>query len=236
MQISRGAALLAIVGAIVLSSTISATAASLITGAQIKDKSITAADIADNTLTSRQVKNGTLTAADFAPGTLFKGDTGPKGPQGPAGAKGDTGAQGPAGVKGDAGVPGPQGPAGVKGDTGAPGPAGLGAYGTFLLSGGGQQATCQPASGLLPFAGDVTISIAYSFTSNSGPQTYSVELFPQSTVIASGSISGTSASVANAVSWSGHVAPNQQIQLRDTGASTCGASGSVTYTNFNFGL
>ncbi len=101
MQISRGTAVFTIVGAIVLSSTISATAASLITGAQIKDKSITAADIANNTLTGAQVKNGSLTAADFAAGTLFKGDTGS------TGAQGATGSTGPAGADGSVG---PQGP------------------------------------------------------------------------------------------------------------------------------
>ena len=101
MQISRGMVIVTIVGVTLLSSTISATATSLITGAQIKDRSITAADIANNTLTGAQVKNGSLSASDFVSGTVIKGDTGPAGAQGPAGPRGDTGSQGPAGVQGD---------------------------------------------------------------------------------------------------------------------------------------
>jgi hypothetical protein len=45
-------------------------AAKLITGAGIKNGSITAKDIKKNTLTGKQVKNGSLGAADLAAGTL----------------------------------------------------------------------------------------------------------------------------------------------------------------------
>lgn len=62
----------------------SATAGALITGAQIKDDSVTHHD----------VKDGTLLARDMAVGTVraLRGSTGPQGP------KGATGATGPAGI------------------------------------------------------------------------------------------------------------------------------------------
>ena len=51
----------------------------------------------------------------------LKGETGARGPQGPAGPQGETGPQGPAGPQGETG---PQGPAGPQGETGPQGPAG----------------------------------------------------------------------------------------------------------------
>ena len=150
MQISRGTAVFTIVGAIVLSSTISATAASLITGAQIRDHSITAVDIANNTLTTTQIKDGSLRVADFAPGSVLKGATGAQGPEGPQGATGPRGYQGATGLQGVAGPAGPaggpqgpqgpqgiQGPSGATGATGAQGPAGMSGntimHGTIVL-------------------------------------------------------------------------------------------------------
>ena len=111
----------------------------LLTGHAIKNGSITGAD----------VKNRSLSAEDF--GDRIEGSAGPAGPQGPrgssgpqgltgerglpglmgalgpAGPKGDVGAAGPAGPKGDTGAAGPKGdtgPAGTRGDTGDTGPAG----------------------------------------------------------------------------------------------------------------
>jgi hypothetical protein len=72
-------------------------AAKLVTGAQIKDKSITTKDIKDRSLLK----------VDFKAGQL------------PAGPRGDQGVQGP---KGDQGSQGPKGDTGLKGDTGEPGP------------------------------------------------------------------------------------------------------------------
>jgi len=53
-----------------------------------------------------------------------KGDSGAAGAQGPKGDKGDPGAQGLPGPRGDKGDPGAAGPQGLKGDKGDPGPQG----------------------------------------------------------------------------------------------------------------
>ena len=55
----------------------------LITGKQIKNRSVTGVDIKSNSLTSGAIKNQSLVRADFRLGEL---------PVGPAGAKGDAGA------------------------------------------------------------------------------------------------------------------------------------------------
>jgi hypothetical protein len=89
-----------IVGAIVMATVGSATAASMITGSQIRNDTITSSDVRDGTLTSRDVRDHTLLTKDFRPGQL---------PQGPRGL---TGATGPAGL---AGAAGPRGPAGRDG-------------------------------------------------------------------------------------------------------------------------
>jgi hypothetical protein len=95
----------------------------LITGKQIKNKSVTSADIKDNSLrrsdiragavTSDEVADGSLRAADFQAGQLPAGERGPSG---------QTGAAGPQGPKGEIGAAGPQGP---TGETGPLGPQGL---------------------------------------------------------------------------------------------------------------
>jgi hypothetical protein len=94
-------------------------AAALVTGADIRDRSITGADVRNHSLsavklkrssvtgflvrnqslTSADLKDGSVRAADFNPGDLqqFRGSKGDPGP------KGDTGPQGPQGA---AGVPG----------------------------------------------------------------------------------------------------------------------------------
>jgi hypothetical protein len=80
-------------------------AAITITGAQVRDGSLSGRDVRNATLTGRDVRDGSLFARDIKAGQL------------PAGPKGDPGPQGPKGDKGEPGPPGPQGP---KGD---PGPA-----------------------------------------------------------------------------------------------------------------
>jgi len=85
----------------------------VLTGRNIKNKSLTGADIASATLGSLHGKAGARGPAGVngAPGAAGqKGDTGPQGLQGP---KGDTGSQGPQGDQG------PQGPAGPSGFAGA---------------------------------------------------------------------------------------------------------------------
>lgn len=96
--------------ALVVGST-SATAATLITGKDIKDGTITAQDI----------KRGSISSSRLARGLREQlQQVGAQGGQGATGAKGDPGAQGP---KGDTGAPGrdgfgQQGPKGDKGDKG----------------------------------------------------------------------------------------------------------------------
>jgi hypothetical protein len=124
MKLSHtGVTVAAVVVTAVLSSTISAGAAAvLITGAQIKDGTITTVDLADSAVTGEKVKNGSLTSQDFASGTLLRGATGATGSQGPAGLNGPTGptgAQGLAGLIGATGPTGASGPQGPKGDAGA---------------------------------------------------------------------------------------------------------------------
>lgn len=68
-----------------------ATAATLITGAQIKN----------NSVTTKDVKNRSLRAGDFRRGSLPRGPAGPtgvSGPQGPPGLQGAAGAQGASGL------------------------------------------------------------------------------------------------------------------------------------------
>jgi len=127
MKLSQtGITVAAVVVTAVLTSTISAGAAAvLITGAQIKDGTITTVDLADNAVTGDKVKNGSLTSSDFAAGTLLRGATGAtgfQGPAGPAGLNGVTGTTGATGSVGTAGATGPtgaSGPQGPKGDAGA---------------------------------------------------------------------------------------------------------------------
>jgi hypothetical protein len=91
--------------ALLMATTGSAVAASLITSKQIKDGSIEAKDL------SKKAR----TALKSAPGTPGKA-----GSQGPAGAQGATG---PQGLKGETGERGPQGETGAKGETGERGPS-----------------------------------------------------------------------------------------------------------------
>lgn len=110
-----------------------ATAASLITGKQIKNSTITAADIKANSIPGSDIRNGslagvdlknsTVTAAKLAPSAkaALKGDTGPAGP---AGAQGAAGAPGAPGAAGPAGPQGPAGPSdGYETAVGTPGAA-----------------------------------------------------------------------------------------------------------------
>lgn len=84
-------------------------AASLVTGAQIKDGSITGADI----------KNKSIGLAKLTPAAR----TALAGRRGPAGTNGAEGPRGAAGPTGPAGATGPTGPAGATGSTGPRGPS-----------------------------------------------------------------------------------------------------------------
>ena len=84
----------AVVVTAVLASTLSAGATALITGAEIKDGTITARDLADGSVTSAKVHDGTLTRRDMAPGALIPGPRGVAGQRGPQGVPGPSGGYG----------------------------------------------------------------------------------------------------------------------------------------------
>ncbi|MCW2816689.1 MAG: collagen-like protein [Nocardioides sp.] len=88
----------------------------MITGAQIKNGTVTTADIKDGTL-----KTGDVSAAARAALKGQQGPVGAPGAEGPAGPAGATGANGPAGPVGNAGPAGASGPAGPAGPAGAAG-------------------------------------------------------------------------------------------------------------------
>lgn len=101
-------ALILATAAIVAGGAGSATAASLITGKQIKNDTVASADIKNGSLTSSDIKKGSISVTRLA-ASAKKAMVGTPGPQGPAGATGATGA---------AGQPGAQGVQGEKGDRG----------------------------------------------------------------------------------------------------------------------
>lgn len=104
-------AMIVAIVAIVVAMTGSAFAArSLLTGADIKDGSITKADLAPSaTASAKKAK---------------RGPRGHRGPQGEQGEQGDPGLIGPAGERGPTGATGPEGPVGPPGSTGAKGAKG----------------------------------------------------------------------------------------------------------------
>ena len=93
-------------GAVVLSLGGTATAASLVTSAQIKNGAVTSADI----------KNKTIKPGDLTPSLQKQINSGGK-----SGAQGPAGPAGPQGAKGETGAQGPQGPIGQTGPQGVPG-------------------------------------------------------------------------------------------------------------------
>ena len=115
--------------AIVLAMTGSDLAArALITGADIKDGSISRVDLSSRTVRSLKGKRGPAGPAGR------DGATGPQGPKGSTGSAGPSGAVGPAGPRGDTGARGAQGDPGEQGDPGPPGNDG--APGQLLIQGG----------------------------------------------------------------------------------------------------
>lgn len=97
----------AFVVGLVIATAATAGAATLITGSQIKDGSITAKDLS-KAIRKQLAKTGAA------------GAVGPAGVVGPAGAAGPKGADGPTGVAGATGSVGPTGPQGDKGADGSP--------------------------------------------------------------------------------------------------------------------
>ncbi len=83
--------------------------------------SVGAGQLKANAVSGAKVKDGSLTAADFKAGAVPAGPQGPKGEKGDTGAPGAQGAIGPQGEPGAPGTPGAQGERGEKGDKGDPG-------------------------------------------------------------------------------------------------------------------
>lgn len=111
--------------AVVLAMTGSAFAArALITGADIKDGSITRADLSGGTLKSLKGKHGPAGRDGFTGARGPQGDTGPPGPAGPTGPVGPQGPRGPVGDTGTQGPTGRTGPVGPRGDQGLQGTPG----------------------------------------------------------------------------------------------------------------
>jgi hypothetical protein len=91
-----------------------ATAATVITGKNVRDSSLTGHDVRNGSLTSSDVKarslqgtdirRGTLTVNAFRKGTLLRGAKGATGGTGGTGATGARGAAGVRGARGDSGV------------------------------------------------------------------------------------------------------------------------------------
>jgi hypothetical protein len=69
-----------------------------LSGSDLKAGSLTGGDVGDGSLTSTDVDNGSLAAADLLPGALPAGPAGQQGPAGPQGPVGPQGASGPTGV------------------------------------------------------------------------------------------------------------------------------------------
>ena len=84
-----------------LAGTATATGVTLLTGAQVKDRSLTGADLADHSIGYVKLTNGAVIRLKGA-----KGATGATGPAGAAGAPGSVGATGATGANGAAGPAG----------------------------------------------------------------------------------------------------------------------------------
>ena len=119
-----------------------AVAATLITGKQVKNGSLTSADVKDGTLLVKDIKaaeRAKLARAGAAGGIGAAGAPGPAGKDGAAGAPGPAGKDGAAGAAGSPGVRGPQGPGGM---TAAAGGTGIGS-----ATGGAAADTAAPPNG-----------------------------------------------------------------------------------------
>lgn len=138
MRVTLKAGLVAaVVAALVAGGT--ATAASLITGKQIKDRSITGRDIKTGSLTGKQIKSDSIGVRDLTTGA-FDALAGSQGPAGPAGPAGPQGPAGPAGTVSVVSVTSPHQfvpPRGTTTDMRADCPPGYVAVGTGFHTGTG---------------------------------------------------------------------------------------------------
>jgi hypothetical protein len=110
---SRGAVVLAAAAVLAVGAGSGAVAGSMLTGDDIKNRSIDGVDLATGAVNSAKVENGSLQLKDLDPEVTEK-----LGTPGSNGANGTNGANGAAGPKGDKGDAGPQGPQGPQGPTG----------------------------------------------------------------------------------------------------------------------
>jgi hypothetical protein len=96
-----------------LAGTAGGAARALITGADVRDGSLTSQDVANHTLRSADLSRAFVESLRGRHGE--QGPTGPAGTTGPTGPKGDQGPGGAQGLVGPQGVPGVRGPAGPSG-------------------------------------------------------------------------------------------------------------------------
>src|SRR3954447_9527019 len=116
----RGKWLLATaIAALLLGGIGTAGAAKLISGKDVRDRSIRGRDIAKNSVYSSNLSNGLRKAIFTQQSQSKSGTNGQQGANGTKGDKGDTGAQGPQGAQGAPGS------TGASGSDGAPGEAGF---------------------------------------------------------------------------------------------------------------
>jgi hypothetical protein len=94
----------------------------LITGAQVKDGSLSGRDLANRSIGVNKLTRAAVARLKGARGA--RGAAGAAGPMGPTGPAGPVGAAGPGGPAGSAGPQGAKGETGPAGATGAAGPAG----------------------------------------------------------------------------------------------------------------
>lgn len=105
---SRGAVVLAAAAVLAVGAGSGAVAGSMLTGNDIKNRSIEGVDLATGAVNSAKVENGSLQLKDLDPEVTEKlgtpGSNGADGANGSVGPKGDTGPQGPQGPKGESGT------------------------------------------------------------------------------------------------------------------------------------
>lgn len=161
--------------AVVLAMAGSAFAArSLITGADIKDGSISRADLSRSVVKSLKGKRGPAGPAGRDGSEGPQGSAGPAGPQGAAGARGATGAPGPQGEQGEQGPPGSDGaPGQVVVDARSAGPANAGAALPLSSDGptGGDGVDVSDGGSMLMAGQQYKVDVFVSFVSTSDPGT-----------------------------------------------------------------
>jgi hypothetical protein len=134
----------------------SAYAAVTVTGANVKDGTITGKDVKNRSLGTNKLSATAVSSLTGKPGPAGpQGERGAVGPTGPAGTKGETG---PAGPKGETG---PAGPIGMTGAQGPQGPSGVSGWqyaiqGVSIASGDQRAITAYCPTGKKAFGGGLS--------------------------------------------------------------------------------